>query len=132
MALPSHLQGKYAAPPPLRDANNLMGFRNRTGSNATKVANANLLDSFAILVLYKCYIRGIAVSVENLLRSRLSGIIAKFVVVYGDAGFKAWFDDLEGVADHNCMHGGTRRNMKIHYPLPSVQHEGSLPPKCPT
>ena len=107
-ALPHHLRGSFAAPPPLRDADNLLGFKSHTGKNKAKVDSANILYHFAILVLYKCFIRGIAISTENPERSWLWGILAKLIREHGDKEFKAWFDALERVSFHSCMHGGTR------------------------
>ena len=110
-ALPHHLGSLIFIAPPLRDADNLLGFKSLTGSNKAKVDSANILYHFAILVLHKCFIRGIAISTENPERSWVWGILAKLIREHGDKEFKAWFDALERVSFHSCTHAG-KRNKK--------------------
>ena len=63
--LPSHLQQSFKDPPPLRDANNLMGFPYLTGTNASKVSAANELYKWAVKLLFLCFLYNIAISIEN-------------------------------------------------------------------
>ena len=107
-ALPVSLRSSFRAPPPLRDAQNLLGFSYLTGVDADKVAAANKLYQFAVEVLRLCYSHNLQVSIENPERSWLWGVLTLFVLRDPDLNFVEWFRNLEKVSFHSCMHGGTR------------------------
>ena len=108
-ALPRHLSGLFAAPPPLRDGNNLFGFPHLSGTNLQKVQSANQLYRFAVTVLRLCFERGITISIENPERSWLWAILTQLVLQTKDQAFISWFGALERVSFHGCMHGGARK-----------------------
>lgn len=82
-ALPKHLQGRFQAPPPLRDAQNLMGFPHLTGALRAMEA-ANELYRFAIRLLRVAMELGIVVSIENPSQSWLWGYACQTSL--GDSG----------------------------------------------
>ena len=67
--LPKHLQCQFHAPPPLRDAHNLLGFPYLTGTQALKVQAANDLYKWGVKILFICYSLELNVSIENPERS---------------------------------------------------------------
>ena len=106
--LPPHLKSQFTDPPPLRDAENLLGFPHLAGTQAIKVQTANELYKWGVRLLYLCYKHNIRVSIENPERSWLWGVLTLLVRRYNDQGFMAWFEQLERVTFHMCMHGGRR------------------------
>jgi len=108
-ALLRHLSSHFAAPPPLRDGNNLFGFSHLSGTNLQKVQSANQLYRFAVTVLRLCFERGITISIENPERSRLWAILTQLVLQTKDQAFIRWFGALERASFHSCMHGGARK-----------------------
>ena len=106
--LPSKLKGHFPDPPPLRDAHNLLGFSHLTGSHATKVQAANVLYKWGVKILHLCFKLCLNVSIENPERSWIWGVLTLLVKEYNDAAFLAWFEGLDRVTFHTCMHGGKR------------------------
>jgi len=106
--LPPHLRAQFHDPPPLRDANNLLGFPTLTGTQALKVNIANDLYRWGVRMLYLCWKNGIRVSIENPERSWLWGVLTLLVKEYEDTDFLRWFEELDRVTFHMCMHGGSR------------------------
>jgi len=106
--LPEKFRNDFFDPPPLRDANNLLGFDHLTGANAAKVQAANDLYRWAIRILFLCYTLKLNISIENPERSWLWGVLTTLVKEFGDKGFLEWFANLSRVTFHSCMHGGQR------------------------
>ena len=106
--LPQHLKSQFTDPPPLRDAQNLLGFPHLAGTQAIKVQTANDLYRWGVKLLYLCFKYHIKVSIENPERSWLWGVLALLVRQYDDPDFVAWFEQLDRVTFHMCMHGGRR------------------------
>ena len=106
--LPPHLRTQFHDPPPLRDANHLLGFPTLTGTQALKVNIANDLYRWGVRMLYLCWKGGIHVSIENPERSWLWGVLTLLVKEYEDPEFLRWFEGLDRVTFHMCMHGGSR------------------------
>ena len=106
--LPAHLKAHFHDPPPLRDAHNLLGFPTLTGTHAVKVQVANDLYRWGVRLLYICWKHGIRISIENPERSWLWGVLTLLVKEYNDAQFLQWFESLDRVTFHMCMHGGSR------------------------
>ena len=106
--LPRHLQSQFHDPPPLRDANNLLGFPYLTGTQALNVQAANELYQWGVKILFICYSLGLNVSIENPERSWLWGVLTQLVKEYNDSAFLEWFANLDKVTFHTCMHGGMR------------------------
>ena len=106
--LPQHLKDQFSDPPPLRDAQHLLGFPHLTGTQATKVQTANDLYRWGVKLLYMCYLHNIKVSIENPERSWLWGVLALLVKQYEDPAFLEWYEQLDRVTFHMCMHGGKR------------------------
>ena len=106
--LPAHLKTQFHDPPPLRDAHNLLGFPTLTGTHAVKVQVANDLYRWGVRLLYICWKHGIRISIENPERSWLWGVLTQLVKEYNDAQFLQWFESLDRVTFHMCMHGGSR------------------------
>ena len=105
--LPPHLRSQFHDPPPLRDANNLLGFPKLAGTQAIKVETANALYKWGVSVLHLCWKNNIRVSIENPERSWLWGVLTLLVRQYEDPHFMEWFEQLDRVTFHMCMHGGT-------------------------
>ena len=106
--LPQHLKDQFSDPPPLRDAQHLLGFPHLTGTQATKVQTANDLYKWGVKLLYICFLHNIKVSIENPERSWLWGVLALLVRQYEDPAFLEWYEQLDRVTFHMCMHGGKR------------------------
>ena len=106
--LPKELRSQFQSPPPLRDVDNLMGFPYLTGIHKAKVDAANELYRFAVVILKKCFILGISVSIENPQRSWIWAILLDLVRQQHDPAFLEWYAALEKVDFHSCMHGGRR------------------------
>jgi len=106
--LPAHLKAQFHDPPPLRDAQNLLGFPTLTGTHAIKVQVANDLYRWGVRLLYICWKHGIRISIENPERSWLWGVLTLLVKEYNDPQFLQWFESLDRVTFHMCMHGGSR------------------------
>ena len=106
--LPAHLKAQFHDPPPLRDAHNLLGFPTLTGTHALKVQVANDLYRWGVRLLHICWKHDIRISIENLERSWLWGVLTSLVKEYNDAQFLQWFESLDRVTFHMCMHGGSR------------------------
>ena len=106
--LPEHLRAQFHDPPPLRDANNLLGYPGLSGIQAVKVQTANDLYKWGVKVLYICFRNQIRVFIENPERSWLWGVLTLLVRQYEDKAFMEWFENLDRVTFHMCMHGGRR------------------------
>ena len=106
--LPKELRSQFQVPPPLRDVDNLMGFPCLTGIHKAKVDAANALYRFAVVILKKCFILGISVSIENPQRSWIWAILLDLVRRQHDPAFLEWYAAFEKVDFHSCMHGGRR------------------------
>jgi len=106
--LPQHLRAQFHDPPPLRDANNLLGFPTLMGTQALKVNIANDLYRWGVKMMYICWKNNIRFSIENPERSWLWGVLTLLVKEYEDPDFLQWFEHLDRVTFHMCMHGGSR------------------------
>ena len=73
--LSAHLKAHFHDPPPLRDANNLLGYPNLSGTQALKVQTANDLYKCGVRILYICFKNGLKVPIENPERSWLWGVL---------------------------------------------------------
>ena len=73
-----------------------------------KVQVANDLYRWGVRLLYICWKHGIGISIENPERSWLWGVLTLLVKEYNDAQFLQWFESLDRVTFHMCMHGGSR------------------------
>lgn len=107
-ALPANLRGKYRAPQPLRDQDNLMGFQWLKGSDRAKVEAANLLCNFGVRLLMVCWELQIIPCIENPTRSWLWAVLLKLVLETNNAEFITWFQALRKTTFHACMHGSQR------------------------
>ena len=114
--LPEHLRAQFHDPPPLRDANNLLGYPDLPGIQAVKVQTANDLYRWGVKVLYICFRHNIKVSIENPERSWLWGVLTLLVRQYEDQAFMEWFENLDRVTFHMCMHGGRRAKTPAFWP----------------
>lgn len=128
-ALPKHLRDRFGAPPPLRDAEFLMGFPHLTGVNLQKVTQANRLYANAVIFLHACFRLGIRVCIENPQRSWLWGILLALVREQNDPAFLHWFAHLVKVDFHSCIHG-SQRAKKTRF-LASKGLYDSLAGECP-
>ena len=105
--LPKKL-GNRMGPPPLRDADHLMGFPDLQGANLHKVSAANSLYKAAITLLQLCFTLQCLVSIENPARSWLWALLAALVHETQDEAFMQWYSGLESVYFDACMHGSLR------------------------
>ena len=128
-ALPKHLRDRFGAPPPLRDAEFLMGFPHLTGVNLQKVTQANRLYANAVIFLHACFRLGIRVCIENPQRSWLWGILLALVREQNDPAFLHCFAHLVKVDFHSCIHG-SQRAKKTRF-LASKGLYDSLAGECP-
>ena len=58
-SLPPHLRAQFLDPPPLRDANNLLGFPTLAGTQALKVHIDNDLYRWRVKTLHICWLWGV-------------------------------------------------------------------------
>ena len=100
--------GGHMGPPPLRDAENLLGLPGLSTNDQTKVELANKLYQCAIQLLKVCKELGCMISIENPARSWLWALLAMLVKATNDDDFIAWFANLESVYFDACAHGSTR------------------------
>lgn len=85
-----------------------MGFLRLHGRGLLKVTAANELYRFAIKVLMVCWELNIVVSIENPERSWLWAVLTKLVLEQNNQPFTLWFNTLDRISFHACMHGGAR------------------------
>ena len=100
--------GGHMGPPPLRDANHLMGLPNLRAADQAKVDPANKLYRCAIHLLRVCMTIGCLLSIENPARSWLWALLAMLVKETQDSCLISWFANLESVYFDACAHGSTR------------------------
>ena len=102
--------GGHMGPPPLRDADHLLGLPNLKEVDQLKVDLANKLYKCAVRILEVCTALGCMLSIENPARSWLWPLLALLVKATHNADFINWFSDLESVYFDACAHGsaGTR------------------------
>ena len=100
--------GGHMGPPPLRDADHLMGLPNLRAADQAKVESANRLYRCAIHLLWVCMGIGCLLSIENPARSWLWALLAMLAKATQDSGFISWFANLESVYFDACAHGSTR------------------------
>ena len=100
--------GGHLGPPPLRDAEHLMGLPNLRPVDQLKVDIANKLYQCAIHLLEVCMVLGCMISVENPARSWLWALLAMLVKATDKPDFIAWFANLESVYFDACAHGSER------------------------
>ena len=95
-------------PPPLRDAEHLLGLPNLRAIDQLKVDLANKLYKCAVRLLEVCMCLGCLVSIENPARSWLWALLALLVKETGNMEFLEWFSALESVYFDACAHGSSR------------------------
>jgi len=100
--------GGHLGPPPLRDAEHLMGLPNLRPVDQLKVDTANKLYQCAIHLLEVCMVLGCLISVENPARSWLWALLAMLVKATHKPDFISWFANLESVYFDACAHGSER------------------------
>ena len=100
--------GGHMGPPPLRDANHLLGLPNLQEVDQLKVDLANKLYKCAIRLLEVCMVLQCLVSIENPARSWLWPLLALLVKETRNADFINWFANLESVYFDACAHGSAR------------------------
>ena len=102
--MPARLGG-HMGPPPLRDAEHLLGLPNLRAIDQLKVDLANKLYKCAVRLLEVCMFLGCLVSIENPARSWLWALLALLVKETGNMEFLEWFSALESVYFDACAHG---------------------------
>ena len=100
--------GGHMGPPPLRDADHLLGLPNLKEVDQLKVDLANKLYKCAVRILEVCTALGCMLSIENPARSWLWPLLALLVKATHNADFINWFSDLESVYFDACAHGSAR------------------------
>ena len=100
--------GGHLGPPPLRDAEHLMGLPNLRPVDQLKVDIANKLYRCAIHLLEVCMVLGCLVSIENPARSWLWALLAMLVKATHKQDLISWFANLESVYFDACAHGSER------------------------
>jgi hypothetical protein len=95
-------------PPPLRDAEHLLGLPNLRAMDQLKIDLANKLYKCAVRLLEVCMVLGCLVAIENPARSWLWALLALLVRETGNMEFIEWFSALESVYFDACAHGSSR------------------------
>ncbi len=95
-------------PPPLRDADHLMGFENLRQTDQLRVQLANEIYRTAVAILECCFKVNAFVVLENPTRSWLWAILAMLVKQSTNKSFIDWYFQMHNVDFSACMHGGSR------------------------
>ena len=95
-------------PPPLRDADHLMGFENLRQTDQLRVQLANEIYRTAVAILECCFKVNAFVVLENPTRSWLWAILAVLVKQSSNKAFIDWYFQMHNVDFSACMHGGSR------------------------
>ena len=101
-------QAGVPEPPPLRSAEFPMGLPNLAPHHQARVTSANILYALAVEIILWCFLRGIAVSVENPANSWLWAVLVWIAREHSAEAAKA-LNNLQMVLFHACCHGSTRR-----------------------
>ena len=95
-------------PPPLRDADHLMGLENLRQTDQLRVRLANEIYRTAVAILECCFRVKALVTLENPTRSWLWAILAMLVKQSSNKAFIDWYFQMHNVDFAACMHGGER------------------------
>ena len=100
-----------SAPKPLRDFEHPFGKPDLSEPDSKRVFSANKLYKLCAKILYKAFLIGFTISVENPARSWFWMVLTKYVLEINDTAFHCWYNNLTPVQFSSCAHGGARPNM---------------------
>ena len=115
-------------PPPLRSGEHPLGIPGLGAFHAAKVASANKLLEFVVLLLVECWLNNIHVILENPERSWIWAAITALVLKHSSFSFHRWYNNLSDVDFDACEHGGLRpKSTRLKTSIPQLQ---SLARRC--